>query len=55
VSGGVTVRGAATPEEVAAVLALLAAGTRPEPEPEGYRRWREVRRAACRRHARMDA
>ena len=49
-SEGVRVRGAATAEEVAAVLAVLAAqpGT-DDPSADGYARWRAGRRQALRR------
>jgi hypothetical protein len=53
-TAGVTVRGAATDEEIAVVLAVLTAA-RPQPVPTPYERWREVRRAARRRTARMRA
>ena len=43
---GLVVRGAATPAEVAAVLAVLARD--PEPKADGYVQWRAVRRAALR-------
>jgi len=46
---GVTVRGAATAEEVAAVLAVLARTGRDEPGDDGYERWRATRRRALRR------
>lgn len=47
-SEGVTVRGAATAEEVAAVLAVLARAGRDEPAADGYVRWRATRRRALR-------
>jgi hypothetical protein len=40
------VRGNANAEEVAAVVAILT--SRPEPEPDGYREWRETRLKALR-------
>ena len=46
VRGGVLVRGNATPEEVAAVLAVVA--TRSGPAPDAYTRWRQGRLAALR-------
>jgi hypothetical protein len=46
---GVTVHGAATAEEIAAVLAVLSRTAGAEPEPDGYERWRAVRRRALRR------
>jgi hypothetical protein len=48
---GVRVNGAATAEEVAAVLAVLARAGREEPEETGYERWRATRRSVIRRGA----
>jgi len=47
-TGDVTVRGAATAEEVAAVLAVLARAGRNEPAADGYAAWRATRRRALR-------
>jgi len=44
------VRGNATPEDLAAVLAVLAQAER-RPQRSGYERWRAVRLAAVRRCA----
>lgn len=46
----ITVRGNATAEEVAAVLALLST-RRAEEEPDGYRQWRATRLKSLRRKA----
>jgi hypothetical protein len=49
--GELTVRGGASDEELAAVIAALA--SRPEPpESSGYEKWRRARRAAL---SRLDA
>jgi hypothetical protein len=54
-SEGLRVRGAATAEEVAAVLAVLAHSGRPAGgEQDGYARWRETRRQALRRTGERD-
>jgi hypothetical protein len=45
-SDGVMVRGTATAEEVAAVLAVLARVGDEAPVADGYARWREGRRRA---------
>jgi hypothetical protein len=42
----VAVRGNASAEEVAAVVAILT--SRPEPAPDDYREWREARLKALR-------
>jgi hypothetical protein len=42
----ITVRGNASAEELAAVLAIVSSGPRPS---DGYRRWRATRLAALRR------
>jgi hypothetical protein len=44
----VAVRGNATAEELAAVLAVLAQAERPV-APDAYQRWREIRLAALKR------
>jgi len=54
-SEGVRVRGAATAEEVAAVLAVLSAQpAAADPPPDGYTRWRAGRRQALRRAGEAD-
>ena len=53
-SEGVQVRGAATAEEVAAVLAVLARTNAENGDADGYPRWRSVRRAALRRTGESD-
>lgn len=45
---GVRVSGAATPEELAAVLAVLTRVGRDEPQPDAYARWRAGRHRALR-------
>jgi hypothetical protein len=49
--GAISVRGGATAEEVAAVLALLTR-SEPAPPPDPYRRWRQTRLAALRAEVR---
>jgi hypothetical protein len=44
----ITVHGRPTPEEVAAVLAVVAARTTRRPGDDPYRRWRRIRLAALR-------
>jgi acyl-CoA carboxylase epsilon subunit-like protein len=46
----IIVRGNATAEEVAAVLALLST-RRPEEAPDGYRQWRATRLKSLQRKA----
>jgi len=54
-SEGVRVRGAATAEEVAAVLAVLArTNGDAEVHEDGYERWRAGRRRALRHTAESD-
>ena len=45
----VRVRGNATPEEVAAVLATVASRRLADTPVSGYQRWRQIRLAALRR------
>jgi acyl-CoA carboxylase epsilon subunit-like protein len=45
---GLSVRGSATPEEVAAILAVLTRVGRDEPQPDAYARWRAGRQRAVR-------
>jgi hypothetical protein len=51
VSSAVEVRGGATAEEMAAILAVLARRESSPAVSEGYRRWRETRCAALRKDA----
>jgi hypothetical protein len=51
---GVRVRGAATAEELAAVLAVLSRPAEGDEQPAGYARWRDVRRQALRRTPEPD-
>lgn len=41
--GTVVVRGTTDPDEVAAALAAVAAGSRRAPQPSEYERWRATR------------
>jgi hypothetical protein len=49
----VAVRGNANAEELAAIVAILT--SRPEPEPDGYRDWRETRLKALRNKGLRDS
>jgi hypothetical protein len=54
-SDGVRVRGAATAEELAVVLALLSAQPAAgDPPADGYAHWRTVRRQALRQSPEVD-
>jgi len=48
------VRGGATPEELAAVVAVLRRPAAGQPPEDGYARWRRIRLAALRRDVGAD-
>ena len=50
----VAVRGGATPEELAAVVAVLRRPAAGQPPEDGYARWRRIRLAALRRDVGAD-
>ncbi len=48
---GIRVRGNATPEELAAVLTVLARTAEASPAPDRYTRWRILRQRSLRQYS----